>query len=592
MGNVAFGGLSSGLDTGAIIQQLLSLESRPITLLNTQRENLLSKQSAYKDLNTRISGLENAAFELTQVSSLLGRQANTSDKDTLLATATPNAVTGAYQVEVLQLATASRLSTGTGAGSGNTLGGVSDTTDFSAETLTQINTNNRLRDSLTAGTFFVNGQSVSVQTTDTLDDILGKISTATSGAVTGDLVSDPLQGGNILALSSASSIVLSQGSSNFLSAFKLDTASYSGGVLQSSDAVNTVRSDVKLDGSDGSANLAQSITSGVLTINSKSIAYDTSTDTLNDVLQRINASDAGVRATLSNVGGGRLNLVSSKSGPLSIQLSDTGGFASAMGLNAIDSAQAGQSAKVKIDGGVAQSFNQNTGVQAAGAEGLLLDLRSADVGNPVTVTVEVNTDTAVEKIQSFVDQYNQLNDRIAELTAFDASTGTKGILLSDFSVNNLRQRLNDMLFKRVSGLDGSSSRGSLSELGFNTGEIGSVAGTTTKLEFKASTFRAALDKDPTRVAQLLGAEDTLSGSNIGIMTEVKSYLDSIGNSTGIFNQRQKSAGVQITSMGKRIDTLNERLDKKQVRLQAQFTLLERTLSKLQTQQTSLASLFN
>ena len=71
MCNIAFGGLSSGLDTGSIIQQLLALESRPINLLNAQRETLRSQQDAYKDLNTRINGLENAAFELTKVSSLL-----------------------------------------------------------------------------------------------------------------------------------------------------------------------------------------------------------------------------------------------------------------------------------------------------------------------------------------------------------------------------------------------------------------------------------------------------------------------------------------------------------------------------------------
>lgn len=598
MGNVAFGGLSSGLDTGSIIKQLLALESRPIKLLGVQRETLRSQQSAYKDLNTRISGLENAAFGLTQVSSLLGKQANSSAKDTLLATATPNAATGAYQVEVLQLATASRLSSGTGPTAGNMQGSVSSTVNFSNQTVADINTDNRLRTDITEGSFFVNGQSVLVQASDTLDGIFAKISTATGGTVTADLVnkplevSKPLQGGNFLVLSSGSPIALSQGTSNFLNAFKLDTASYSCGVLESSDAVNTVRSDVKLDGSGGSANFAQSITSGVLTINNKSIAYDASADTLNDILQRINASDAGVRATFSNAGGGRLNLVSSESGPLAIQLSDTGDFASALGLNAVDSVQAGQSAKIKVDGGVTQSFNQNSGIQAAGAEGILLDLRSADVGSPVTVSVEVNIDSAVEKIKGFVDQYNQLNERISELTAFDASTGNKGILLSDFSVNNLRQRLNDMVFKQVSGLDGNNSRGSLSELGFSTGAIGSVPGTTSKLEFNAATFRTALDNDPSRVAQLLGAEDTLSGTNVGVMTEVKSYLDRISNSTGIFSQRQKSAGVQIENMSKRMDTLNERLDKKQVRLQAQFTLLERTLANLQTQQTSLASLFN
>lgn len=591
MGNIAFGGLSSGLDTGSIIQQLLALESRPINLLNAQRETLRSQQDAYKDLNTRINGLENAAFELTKVSSLLGRQANSSDKDTLMATATANALTGSYQIEVLQLATASRRGTGTGAGAGNTLGGVADITDFSAETLTQINANNRLKTDLTEGSFFVNGQSIAVTAGDTLDDIFTKIDTATGGAVTVDLVTDPAQGGLRLQLNSASPIALSQGSSNFLNVFKLEAASYSGGVLESTDAVNTVRTDLKLDGSAGSANLAQNVGSGVLTVNNVAINYDASEDSLNDIIQRINASEAGVRASFSNAGGGRLNLVADANGPLAIQVSDTGSFADALGLNAADSSQSGLSAQVRVDGGVVQSFNQNAGIEAAGAEGLILDLRSTDVGNPVSVTVDVNTDAAVEKIQTFVDQYNQLNSRINNLTAFNPQTGQKGVLLSDFSVNNLRQRLNDLVFKQVNGLSGDNGRGSLTEIGFSTGAIGSAPGSTTTLTFDAETFREALDANPNRVAQLLGAEETASGANVGIMTEVKSYLDRISNSTGIFSERQRSAGRQIDDIGDRIETLNERLDRKQQRLEAQFTLLERTLADLQTQQTSLAGLF-
>ncbi len=591
MGNIAFGGLASGLDTSAIIQQLVNLESRPINFLNAQREDLRTQQDAYKDLNTRLSALENAAFDLTKISTLDGRQATSSDKDTLLATARAGATSGSYQIEVLQLATASRLQTGTGAGQGNTLGGVADTTDFSGETVTQINTNNRLSGNLSQGNFFVNGQSISVSTTDTLDDIFARISTATGGAVTADLVTDAASGGNIVEISSASPVALSAGSSNFLNAFNLDTASYSGGSVRSSDAVNGVRANLLLDGSEGSTNLAQTITSGSLTINNTTINYDTSTDNLNDIVQRINESEAGVRVNFANVGGGRLNIVADNSGPLAIQVSDTGSLAAALGLTAADSGTTGQAAQVRVDGGPVQSFNQNTGIEAAGAEGVLLDLRAADVGNPVSVTVDVNADAAVERVQNFVEQYNQLNARIEAYTAFDPETGQKGILLSDFTVNNLRQRLNDLVFQQVRGLDGNNSRGSLTEIGFSTGAIGSVPGSTSELEFDSAAFRSALESDPNRVAQLLGAQDNSSGDNVGALADIKNYLDGISSSTGIFSERQRSTGRQIDSIGDRIDTLNERLDRKQARLEAQFTLLERTLADLQAQQTSLGSLF-
>src|SRR3990167_3353421 len=119
MSSISFGGLASGLNTDSIIQQLISIESRPLGLLSTQRTAYQSQASAYKDLNTRLSALESKAFSLTQISSLISRKATSSKSESLLATANADAVTGAYQIEVLQLATATRLQTGTGVGQGN-----------------------------------------------------------------------------------------------------------------------------------------------------------------------------------------------------------------------------------------------------------------------------------------------------------------------------------------------------------------------------------------------------------------------------------------------------------------------------------------
>ncbi|PKL74599.1 MAG: hypothetical protein CVV27_19655, partial [Candidatus Melainabacteria bacterium HGW-Melainabacteria-1] len=48
---ISFGGLASGLDTNGIINQLIAIESRPLTLLSAQRSTLLGRMDAYKDLN-------------------------------------------------------------------------------------------------------------------------------------------------------------------------------------------------------------------------------------------------------------------------------------------------------------------------------------------------------------------------------------------------------------------------------------------------------------------------------------------------------------------------------------------------------------
>jgi len=590
MGNISFGGLSSGLDTQSIIEQLLRIESRPLNLVTQQRERLQKQSEAYKDLNTRLIALESAAFELTQLGSLVNRKATSSQTDKLLATANANAIAGTYEVTILQRATASRLQTGSGAGQGNTLGGIADNTNFSADTITAINSANRLGVSVTQGTFFVNGQSVSVLNSDTLAEVFNKIDIATGGAVTAQLVSDPAKGGLVLELQSGSAISVSNGTSNFLSAFKLNTASYSAGTLVSSDAVNAVRSGLKLDGSNGSANLAQIVGSGTLTVNGKAISYDDTQDSLDDIVKRINAANAGVRANFSNLGGGRLNLVNDNYGPLAISVVDTGNLADALGLNGSNSNTVGQSAQIQVDGGPTQSFNQNTGISAEGLNGVILDLLGSDPVNPVTVSIAADTDLAISKVEKFIEQFNALTKKIDELRSFNVETKEKGLFLADFTVSSLRNRLQQTLFETVSGLNGGSPLGSMTELGLSTGALGSSPGTTTELQLDASKFRAALEANPTRVAQLFGAEETATGSQ-GIMTRMKDYLNGLSNSTGVFNSKQRSNERQIASLTQRINLMNQRLDKRQQQLESQFLAMERAISRMQAQQQSLNSLF-
>lgn len=587
---ISFGGLASGLDTDGIIQQLMALESRPITLLTQQRTNIQNRAGAYKDLNTRFSGLENAAFELTKISNIVGRKASSSDSEALLATASGNAVPGSYDVEVLRLATSTKVRTGTGAAQGNTLGGIADATNFSGETIGQINSNRRLREDLAEGTFFVNGQQVLIANSDTLAGVLNKITTAAPG-VTGSLVTDPAKGGLSLQLNSASPITVSAGTSNFLNLFKLDTATFSSGSLTSTDAVNAVRSDINLDGSEGDTNLAQAVGTGTMTINGTSIEYNSTNDSLSDIISRINASQAGVRAAFSDLGGGRVTLTNKTNGPAGISISDSGTLAAALGLSATDSQVIGQAAQVRIDGGPVQSFNKNSGITAAGLEGVILDLRDAEPGSPFTVTIDANTDPAIDKVQNFVDQYNSTMQRINELTSYNAETRQKGLLLSDSTVTGIRNRLNETVFRQIGGLSGNRSFGSLAEIGISTGAIGSNAGTATQLQLDSGKLREALAADPTRVAQLLGAEETSTGE-AGIMERLKTYLDGLSNATGLFAQRQDVLEDQIGQLGDRINLLNERLATKQERLERQFTALERNISRLQSQQSSLGSLFN
>lgn len=591
MSTISFGGLVSGLDSNKIIQQLLAIESRPISILSKQKSTLQSKFDAFKDLNTKLAALEDKAFALTQFSNIVSRKATPSNASVLSVTSNSNASIGTFQVEVLQLASATKRQTANTAGQGNSNGGVADLTDFSAETVTQLNTNNRLKGQLSEGTFFVNGQQILVTNTKSINDIITDINTATGGTVTGSLVMDPAKNGLVLQLNSGSAITISNGTSNFLSLTNLDTATYAAGSLTSTDAINGVRNDLKLDGSAGAVNLSQAVGSGTLTINGVGVSYNAANDSINDIISRINTSNTGVTASFSSAGSGKLILTSQQNGPLSINVSDSGNFANALGINSAASETLGNSAQIKVDGGPTQFFNSNAGLSPAGLTGITLDLKDDDPGNPVTVTVNADSDTLVNKAKEFVSQYNSVVNQIAELTKYDAATQKGGILIADSSISGIKERLNRLMFTTVSGLSEGTTTGSLTELGFNTGAVGSEPGTTTQLQLDESKLRAAVQATPTRVAQLLGATATTDNSN-GAFQRVKNYLDSFSNSTGILAQKQKSTNTQIQSIDKRINTLNKQLEFRQKLLENQFGSLETTLAGLQSQQSALSGLLS
>lgn len=584
---ISFGGLISGLDTQKLIQQLTAIEARPISLLTKQKSTLQSQFDAFKDLNTRLASLEEKAFSLTQFSNVFARKATPADANILNVTADSSASIGSFSVNVLQLATATTRQTAAGAGQGNNNGGIANLGNFSAETFSQINTNNRLKGQVTDGTFFVNGQQINVTGAKTLTQIFTDINTATGGTVTGSLILDPAKEGLVVRLASAGPITVSNGTSNFLSLTNLDTATFGAGELRSTDAVNGVRTDLKLDGSAGAVNISQAVGSGTLSINGIGVTYNASADTLNDIINRINASNTGVTAAFSSAGSGSVILTNTQAGPTGITVSDTGNLATALGFNAPTSQTLGQSAQIQINGGGTQSFTTNSGISPSGVSGITLALKSTGVTN---VTVNADTDVLVNKAKDFVSQYNSVIDKINELTKYDPVTQESGILLADSTVAGIRARADKLLFGTVSGLSQGSYTGSLSELGFSTGPVGSAVGTTTDLQLDESKLRSALENSPTRVGQLLGALATTDGSN-GAFQRVKNYFDSFSNSTGILAEKQKSTNSQIQSIDKRISALNSQVDFRKQLLESQFVNLEKSLAGLQSQYNSLGSLF-
>lgn len=102
-------GLISGLDTASIIQQLMSIERRPITLLQQQMSEAEAQKSAFSTINTSLLALKTAVDELSRETAWGSKTASVSDESVAAATVTSATMEGSYTFTVSQLAQATQL---------------------------------------------------------------------------------------------------------------------------------------------------------------------------------------------------------------------------------------------------------------------------------------------------------------------------------------------------------------------------------------------------------------------------------------------------------------------------------------------------
>ena len=99
------GGLASGLDTNAIVDQLMAIERQPRTKLDQKAALVTARQTVLGEIQSRLRSVETAARDLRSVSLWAQTQsASSSDETRVTATIGAGAGVGGYQLEVSQLA--------------------------------------------------------------------------------------------------------------------------------------------------------------------------------------------------------------------------------------------------------------------------------------------------------------------------------------------------------------------------------------------------------------------------------------------------------------------------------------------------------
>lgn len=114
--------------------------------------------------------------------------------------------------------------------------------------------------------------------------------------------------------------------------------------------------------------------------------------------------------------------------------------------------QAGQDAKFRING---ITLSRDTNTVADAVEGVTLDLKQAEEGETVTITI-TKDDTADLKanIKSFVDQFNGSMKLINDQFVLNPKTQKGGPLSGDATLLSLQSRMRGLISSQVEGLTG------------------------------------------------------------------------------------------------------------------------------------------
>jgi flagellar hook-associated protein 2 len=145
---IGFSGISTGSDWNSIINQLLEIESQPLTTLQSREEELDEKISDFGKVKSAIDTFQSSIEALTSASGFAAFSAASTDESVVTVSADSTAVASSYDVVVTQLATRDKLASSSYTDSVTAVGTgtLSITVDGETMDLTLDGTNNTLAD--------------------------------------------------------------------------------------------------------------------------------------------------------------------------------------------------------------------------------------------------------------------------------------------------------------------------------------------------------------------------------------------------------------------------------------------------------------
>jgi flagellar hook-associated protein 2 len=309
-------------------------------------------------------------------------------------------------------------------------------------------------------------------------------------------------------------------------------------------------------------------------------------DNLSSIASKINGATAGVSATvLTDTSGERLLLRSTATGAASgfqmtvtSDTSDTGTYTppettlnNNVGLSRLvyeatpgsTLTQLGRDATAKLNGiDISSATNTFSNV----VSGVTLNAK-AEMTSAAEITVAPNQSVISDAVNGFVKAYNDINQMLQDLTKYDASTKTAGLLQGDSTAVGLQRALQGILQSGTSG----SVYARLADIGITQQLGGNLVTDSTKLS-------TALNNG-SEVKKLFITNNNNDLTN-GVGLKFKKFATGLLATDGFFSNKDASLKRALDSNAKDQQSVNDKAAKVEASLTRRYSALDAQMAGL------------
>lgn len=548
-------GMASGLDTDAIVEDLMKASQTELDGLEQEKQKLEWKQEAYKDITQKLYDFQQKYY--TSSSSWLDGVSNVTakyDSDYISVTTSATSATGDICIkDIVSVASAAKLVS---------------STSVSADPKIEINSSNL--SNLTGKSIVIDFNGTQKQLTFSQTEYVD------SAAVQSDLqslINSAFGSGRMTVSLNGDTLSLNAQNSTVTLKTPTDGTDPSSVLTYGSYTSNKVDLDVSLNSAGLAADPGTDI---AFSINGTSFSF-TSSDSLNGIMEKINSSTAGVKMTYSKLTD-KFTLTSTVTGSTSdVNVSDTTGtlmnslFGTGVKTNGTDAI-----VKLSTSGSFDDVITVTRSTNTIDVDGTIITVKNEaanEAEENVNISLCYDNDAIIEKIKTFVTDYNSLLSSITSKTSEEYDKDYKpltddekdamsddevsrwekkaktGLLANDSYLTKIATELRSCFYTQVSSLgDSSSYVGLLSQIGIST----SVYSDKGKLTIDETALKKAINSDPAKIVALFTQKSDKSYSLYSTSENKQERF----NESGVFHRLSDILSNNLSAVGQKGTLIN------------------------------------